>query len=158
MMKHANETAEQKRYRHRLTWKKAFLYLAWFASVVAMLVVSFGVFEEDYENRVKPQIERAVIQVAQLLPQMEQNEAALREAYKQMVQSWENILKSDEFSISGSFSRNWTDATFEDVVGDTLSWLNRVTKLKVGRDGMVAVISKETGHIVANPDEQLVGD
>ena len=158
MMKHANETAEQKRYRHRLTWKKGFLYLAWFASVVAMLVVSFGVFEEDYENRVKPQIERAVIQVAQLLPQMEQNEAALREAYKQMVQSWENILKSDEFSISGSFSRNWTDATFEDVVGDTLSWLNRVTKLKVGRDGMVAVISKETGHIVAHPDEQLVGD
>ena len=158
MKKHANETAEQKRYRHRLTWKKVFLYLAWFASAVAMYAASFGVFETDYENRVKPQIERAVIQVAQLLPQMEQNEAALREAYDQMVQSWENILKSDEFSIYGSISRNRSDATFEDVVGDTLSWLNRVTKLKVGRDGLVAVISKETGLIVAHPDEKLVGD
>ena len=158
MKKHANETAEQKRYRHRLMWKKVFLYLAWFASAVVVFTVSFSVFETDYENRVEPQIDRAVIQVAQLLPQMEQNEAALREAYNQMMQSWENILKSDDFSISGSFSRNWTDATFEDVVGDTLSWLNRVTKLKVGRDGLVAVISKETGLIVAHPDEQLVGD
>ena len=158
MKKHANETAEQRRYRHRLTWKKVFLYLAWFASAVAMFVISFGVFETDYENRVKPQIKRAVIQVAQLLPQMEQNEAALRDAYNQMVQSWENILKSDEFSISGSISRNRTDSTFEDVVGDTLSWLNRVTKLKVGRDGLVAVIQKETGKIVAHPDERLVGD
>ena len=158
MKKHANETAEQKRYRHRLTWKKVFLYLAWFASAVAMFTISFGVFEADYENRVKPQIDRAVINVAQLLPQMEQNETALRDAYNQMIQSWENILKSDEFSISGSFSRKWIDASFEDVVGDTLSWLNRVTKLKVGRDGLVAVISKETGLIVAHPDEQLVGD
>ena len=158
MKKHANETAEQKRYRHRLTWKKVFLYLAWFASAVAMFTISFGVFEADYENRVKPQIDRAVVNVAQLLPQMEQNETALRDAYNQMIQSWENILKSDEFSISGSFSRKWIDASFEDVVGDTLSWLNRVTKLKVGRDGLVAVISKETGLIVAHPDEQLVGD
>ena len=158
MKKRANETVEQKRYRHRLTWKKVFLYLAWFASGVAMFAISFGVFETDYENRVKPQIDRAVVQVAQLLPQMEQNEAALREAYDQMIQSWENILKSDEFSISGSISRNRTDATFEDVVGDTLSWLNRVTKLKVGRDGLVAVISKETGQIVAHPDAKMVGD
>ena len=81
MKKHANETAEQKRNRHRLMWKKVFLYLAWFASAVVVFTVSFSVFETDYENRVEPQIDRAVIQVAQLLPQMEQNEAALREAY-----------------------------------------------------------------------------
>ena len=157
MKKHANETAEQKQYRHRLTWKKVILYLAWFASVVAVFFVSFNVFETDYQSRIQPQINCAVIQVAKLLPQMEQNEATLRDSYNQMIQSWENILKSDDFSISGSFSRNWTDASFEELVGDTLSWLNRVTKLKVGRDGLVAVVSKETGRIVAHPDEKLVG-
>ena len=157
MKKHANETAEQKQYRRRLTWKKVFLYLAWFASVVAVLFVSFNVFEKDYQSRIQPQIDRAVIQVARLLPQMEQNEATLRDSYNQMIQSWENILKSDDYSASGRLVRNWTDASFEELVGDTLSWLNRVTKLKVGRDGLVAVVSKETGRIVAHPDEKLMG-
>ena len=155
--KHANETEEQKRYRHRLTWKKVFLYIAWLASAVGVFFVAFNVFDVDYESRIQPQIDRAVIQVAKLLPQMEQNEAALRDSYEQMIQSWENILKSDDFSVSGEFSRDWIDATFEDVVGDTLSWLNRVTKLKVGRNGMIAVISKEDNRIVAHPDAQMVG-
>ena len=153
----AAETPEQKRYRHRVNWIKAFLYLAWIVSAIVMFTVSFCIFNKDFSRRVKPQIDRAIIQVARLLPEMEKNEESLREAYDKMVQSWEDISSTDGFKDFGSITHSKIDARFEDVVGDTLSWLNRVTKLKVGKDGLVTVISKDTGQIVAHPDEKLVG-
>ena len=155
--KRAAETPEQKRYRYRVNWIKAFLYIVWIVSTVVMFNVSFHIFNKDFKNRVNPQIDRAIIQIAKLLPEMEKNETSLREAYDKMVKSWEDISSSDDFNLNGSLSHRGADATFEDVVGDTLSWLNRVTKLKVGQDGMVTVISKEDNRIVAHPDEKLVG-
>ena len=155
--KRVSETPEQKRYRHRVNWIKAFLYLVWILSTVVMFIISFNVFDKDFKKRVNPQIDRAIIQVAKLLPEMEKDEASLREAYDKMVKSWDDLSDSVEFKDVGSISHRQVDARFEDVVGDTLSWLNRVTKLKVGRDGLVAVISKDTDRIVAHPDESLVG-
>ena len=155
--KRAAETPEQKRYRHRVNWIKAFLYLVWILSTIVMFTVSFLVFDNKFIERVNPQIDRAIIQVARLLPEMEKDEASLREAYDKMVQSWEEISSSDAFKNYGGITHTKIDARFEDVVGDTLSWLNRVTKLKVGQDGLVTVISKDTDRIVAHPDQKLVG-
>ena len=154
------ESAEQKRWRHRLAWKKFFLYFALIVSTIAVFATSFVFFDDDFERLLRPQVNRAIVQVAQLLPQLEQNETALRDAYDQMVQSWEKVFNSGDFSINGVFSgaaRARTDASFERIVDDTLSWLNRVTKLKVGREGIVAVVSKETNRIVAHPNEKMVG-
>lgn len=160
MKKKPMESAERRRWRRRLGVKKFFLHFALIVSTLVVFGTSFVFFDDDYDLRIRPQINRAIVQVAQLLPQLEQNEEALRDAYDQMVQSWEKVFNSGDFSLEGGFSsatRNSTDATFEKIVDDTLSWLNRVTKLKVGRDGIVAVVSKETGSIVAHPDEKMVG-
>ena len=137
MKKRPMESAEQKRWRHRLAWKKFFLYFALIVSTIAVFATSFIFFDDDFERILRPQVNRAIVQVAQLLPQLEQNETALRDAYDQMVQSWEKVFNSGDFSINGVFSsaaRARTDASFERIVDDTLSWLNRVTKLKVGRE------------------------
>ena len=150
-------SAEQKRYRRRLRWKKFFLYLIWILSAIAVFNTAYSVFESTHEKRVNPQIDRAIVQIAKLLPQMEQNEEALRNAYDNMTKSWEQIQISDDFTFTGQIPYSEIDAAFEEVVDGTLSWLNRVTKLKVGRDGMVTVISKDDGTIVAHPDEKMVG-
>ena len=56
-------------------------------SFILVLALSTATFASNYSNRIKPQVNRAVIQVARLLPQLAQNEATLREAYDQMLQS-----------------------------------------------------------------------
>ena len=150
-------TAEQRRYRFKLGCKKFFLYLTWIAASVAMFVTAYRLFDTNCAERVNPQIDRAIVQIADLLPQMEKNEKALRDAYGKMRKSWEEVLGSNDFSSLNKVAFDKIDVSFEEVVGSTLSWLNRVTKFKVGQDGMVAVISKDDGKIVAHPDESLVG-
>ncbi|MBR0367384.1 MAG: mechanosensitive ion channel family protein [Clostridia bacterium] len=109
----------------------------------------------NYSRRVEPQVNRAVIQVARLLPQLAQNEATLREAYDQMTQSWESVFYSDNPEYADYITNR--DAEYDRLVDDTLSWMNRVTKLRVGRDGFMFVVSKETSCILAHPDESYVG-
>ena len=74
-----------------------------------------------------------MIQVAQIIPQLEESEAALRKVCDQMMSSWERIsddglLEEDDYYIPD------TEAKLELFVSATLSWMDRVTKLKVGRD------------------------
>ena len=61
-------SAEQKRYRRRLRWKKFFLYLIWILSAIAVFNTAYSVFESTHEKRVNPQIDRAIVQIAKLLP------------------------------------------------------------------------------------------
>ena len=149
-------TVEQKRYRFKLGLKKFFLYLMWIAASVGMFITAYRLFGNNLAERVNPQIDRAIVRIADLLPQMEKDEKALRDAYGRMRSSWEEVLKSSD-SISNEFFFEKIDANFEEVVGSTLSWLNRVTKFKVGQDGMVAVISKDDGKVIAHPNKELVG-
>ncbi|MCR5789163.1 MAG: hypothetical protein K6G83_04670 [Lachnospiraceae bacterium] len=117
---------------------------------------NFGIYKANYKERLMPQIRRAVIQVAQIIPQLEESEAALRKVCDQMKNSWDRmsadgLLDEEDYYIPD------TEAKLEMFVSATLSWMDRVTKLKVGRDGSVVVLSKDTMTVLAHPDEDLIG-
>ncbi|MBR2696983.1 MAG: mechanosensitive ion channel [Clostridia bacterium] len=155
-MKHKpSEMPTQKQYRRKLRARKARLYAALILSFILVLALSTATFASNYSSRIKPQVNRAVIQVARLLPQLEQNEATLREAYDQMTESWKAVFDSSSPEYENYVAQQ--DAAYQQLVDDTLSWMNRVTKLRVGRDGFMLVVSKETSRIIAHPDEAYVG-
>ena len=155
MKRHPQKTYAEKKYRRQLRWRKLRLYAVLLLTSVLVLILSVALLDESYTSRLEPQIARAVVQVAKLLPQLEQNEGALREAYAQMTESWEELLSHDAFSDAEFTLPN--EAELEEIVGDTLSWMNRVTKVKVGRDGFMLVVDKETNRILSHPDENYVG-
>lgn len=145
----------EKKYKRQILRRKLRLYAVLLLASVLVLILSIALLDKNYTTRLEPQIDRAVIQVAKLLPQLEQNEEALREAYAQMTESWEELLSHDVFSEADFTLPD--EAELEKISGETLSWMNRVTKLKVGRDGFMLVVDKETSRILAHPDENYVG-
>ena len=88
----------EKRYGRKLRLRKLRLYAVLLFSSVLVLLLSIRLLDNSNSARLEPQIDRAVVQVAKLLPQLEQNEEALREAYRQMTESWEELLSHDAFS------------------------------------------------------------
>ena len=155
MKRNPQKNDAEKRYKRQILRRKLRLYAVLLLTSVLVLILSIALLDKNYTTRLEPQIDRAVIQVAKLLPQLEQNEEALREAYAQMTESWKELLSHDVFSEADFTLPD--EAALEEIAGDTLSWMNRVTKLKVGRDGFMLVVDKETSHILAHPDENYVG-
>ena len=155
MKRNPQKNDAEKRYKRQILRRKLRLYAVLLLASVLVLILSIALLDKNYTTRLEPQIDRAVIQVAKLLPQLEQNEEALREAYAQMTESWEELLSHDVFSEADFTLPD--EAALEEIAGDTLSWMNRVTKLKVGRDGFMLVVDKETSRILAHPDENYVG-
>ena len=155
MKRNPQKNDAEKRYKRQILRRKLRLYAVLLLASVLVLILSISLLDKNYTTRLEPQIDRAVIQVAKLLPQLEQNEDALRKAYAQMTESWEELLSHDVFSEADFTLPD--EAELEKISGETLSWMNRVTKLKVGRDGFMLVVDKETSRILAHPDENYVG-
>lgn len=155
MKRNPQKNDAEKKYKRQILRRNLRLYAVLLLASVLVLILSVALLDRNYTSRLKPQIDRAVIQVAKLLPQLEQNEEALREAYAQMTESWKELLSHDVFSEADFTLPD--EAELEKISGDTLSWMNRVTKLKVGRDGFMLVVDKETSRILAHPDENYVG-
>ena len=149
------QTPEQKKYGKKMRRRKTGLYAVLILSFLIALVISTLLFLGTYARILMPQIGRAMIQVSRLLPQLEKNEAMLRESYDQMIQSWEKVFDPESEEYANYLAER--NAEYEQLVGDTLSWMNRVTKLRVGRDGFIVVIDKETNRILAHPNEDYVG-
>ncbi len=126
-------TSEQKKYRKHIRIRKILLYAVLVVSFFVVLVKNFGIYKANYKERLMPQIRRAVIQVAQIIPQLEESEAALRKVCDQMMNSWDRMA-ADGLLQEGDYYIPDTEAKLEQFVGSTLSWMDRVTKLKVGRD------------------------
>lgn len=135
--------------------KKICLYALLVLASVAMLFFSVNLFTHSLEGRLNPQIQRAALQVAQSVPQLEQNEQMLESAYDQMAESWKTMASSG--LIDYEFNMDEDRAEFDKLVSGTLSWMNQVTNLTVGSDGYVMVLDKQTGRVLAHPDEQRVG-
>ena len=155
MKKKPAQTPTQKQYNRRSLKRKICLHALLVVAFILVLIQSSLMFVRSFADRLSPQVGRAVIQVSRLLPQLEQNETMLRDAYDKMIQSWEQVFDKETAEYKDYISQQ--DAQYEDLVTDTLSWMNRVTKLKVGRDGFMFVVSKETNRILAHPNEDYVG-
>ena len=57
-------------------------------SFIITLFKNIDIYNDNYKERLKPQIRRAVIQVARIIPQLEDSELALRTVCDQMENSW----------------------------------------------------------------------
>ena len=79
------QTPEQKKYGMKMRRRKTGLYAVLILSFLIALVISTLLFLGTYARILMPQIGRAMIQVSRLLPQLEKNEAMLRESYDQMI-------------------------------------------------------------------------
>ena len=146
----------QRRYRIRILLRKFLLYFVLAVAFVIALFQNIGIYNDNYRERLKPQIRRAVIQVAQIIPPLEESELALRTVCEQMENSWDRI-SADGILDASDYEIPDTDAKLEMFIGETLSWMDRVTRLKVGRDGSVLVLDKDTMTVLAHPDASLIG-
>ena len=148
-------SAEEKTYRKKMRHRKILLYVVLALAFILVLVQSTMIFIRSDSKKLEPQVSRAVKQLSSLLPQLEQNEQALRDAYENMNQSMLSVFTTGSLSNSGLTLAS--DIDLDVFIGDTLSWMDRVTGLKVGRDGYMFVVSKDNGRILAHPDDEYAG-
>ena len=141
-------------YEKKLFWRKVRLYLVWGVSFIACLILSFNLLEARFLKQVGPQINRAFAQIANLLPDLSENEQTLTKLYTAMtenrnsaVQAGIGLSEADLESIGES-----VDALISGCFD-----LDRITRVKVGHDGSVIVTRKSDGTIIAHPDERFVG-
>ena len=132
----------------RLRRKKWLMRLIILVCFILSLVSSIYICLDRAFNTIVPQIARAMVQVATVLPQLESNENSLREVYEQMKASRE-ALTGQEIEES--------DEGIQKILEGPLSWMERITGFKVGRDGYVMIVSKADGTILAHPDDDMVG-
>ena len=147
---------EYKKYKNRILSRKLLMYAVLIVSFVFVLINNIGIYSENYRVRLEPQMRRAVIQVARIVPQLEESETALRNVCDQMNNSWDRIT-ADGMLGAADYDIPDTKAKLDQFIGETLSWMDRVTKLKVGRDGSVVVLDKDTMTVIAHPDPTTIG-
>ena len=134
---------------------KVYIYLILIAATLLFAYLSYVYFEKELEARAIPQIERAATQVSKLLPQLEKNEQAVREVYDNLEKKRQLIYRGNEAALEKGQE---IGASAETIISDTFFWMDRVTKLRVGREGHVIVISKDNHRILAHPDKQFLGE
>lgn len=139
--------------------KKILMYLVLIAVTVIVAVCSYQMFFAKILKRVDPQISRAMVQIARRLPELENNEQALRDVYEQMLESRKALL-------DGKYHLNWhydiemsdvrDDEDLEGLIADTLSWTNTVTQIMVGGSGYVMAVDSDN-TIIAHPYPEMIG-
>lgn len=135
---------------------KTVLYLALVVMTGFFAVLSFHLFASDLNDRLQPQIVRAMVQVSKILPQLEENEQAIRDINDNLANRRQRVSEEEDLEEQADPEIS-KEANVETVIDRTLSWMNRVTQLRVGRQGHVVVVSKEDYTILAHPDEEFVG-
>ena len=150
-----NQTQRKERtpYERKLFWRKARMYLMWGLTFIVCLVVSSISFHHSFFEAIDPQIKSAYIQIAKLLPTLEESEASLLETYKLLAQSREDA-KNMGITLSSDTIAN--SRTADEIVEGSYA-LSRVTNMTVGHNGGVAVARKDTGEIVAHPSKSEIG-
>ncbi len=130
----------------------------YFLIVVLTMIYAFMSYiflDLNLEQRTTPQVERAIVQVSRLLPQLEENEQAVREADARIEKKRQAIYNNNGEVFEDYRSRG---GDVEKIIDKTLSWMNRVIKLRVGRQGHVIVVSRDDFTILAHENEKYVGE
>ena len=134
--------------------RKTSIYLLFVILTLGFAYASFYLFEEDLVVRTIPQVKRAMVQVSRLLPQLEENEEAVREVYDDLEEKRRQFIENNEEDLG---EQRIGTKSAEKIIDQTLSWMNRVTKLRVGRQGHVVVVSQNDYTILAHPNESYIG-
>ena len=140
-------------YEKKLFWRKARMYAVWALTFIACLIVSLSAFNRRFLEINDPQIKGAYVQIAKLLPTLETNEASLYGTYALLSQSREEAKKMD---ITLSADTLADSRSAQNIIEDNYI-AERITRLAVGHEGLVTVVMKDTGKIVAHPNESEIG-
>jgi len=140
-------------YEKKLFWRKVRMYLMWGLTFIVCLVVSTVSFHHSFFKTVDPQIKSAYIQIAKLLPTLEESEVSLQETYQLLTQSREEALKMGITLSSDTIAES---RSADEIVEGSYA-LSRITHMTVGHNGGIAVALKDTGEIVAHPNANEVG-
>ncbi|MBQ9438238.1 MAG: cache domain-containing protein, partial [Lachnospiraceae bacterium] len=138
-----------------ITKTKVCIYILLAVLTAAFAFLSFSLYVHDLETRLIPQVERAIIQASRLLPQLEENEDALREISYNLERSRQRILRANEGISDDQIG---DEENVETVIRATISWMNQITMLRVGRRGHVIVVSQDDLSILAHSDERFIGE
>lgn len=139
----------------RLKWRKFRLYLVWAASFVICLVLSFGFLEARYEEMITPQISRAYAQVANMMPQLENNVTAVALTWGALTESRKQAA---EMGIPLTEAEiNASEGADVDSVLTGCFAIDRIIHIKVGHSGSVVVVRQDNGEIVAHPNAKYIG-
>lgn len=153
-MKKPKKRKKESAFEKSLKRKKRLLYFVLLLTFFFLSKYSISTLSKNKDEQIKPEIDRAVLQISGFMPQLQSNEKALRDTYIMMEKSRKAAARIDESAVETA-SDDQIDV--EELIDGTLSWIQRVTKFKVGRDGTVMVVSKEDGTILAHPEEEYVG-
>jgi small conductance mechanosensitive channel len=146
-----------KKTKLKILQTKTVMYLLLILLTGIIAFMSFSFYNDDLEERLHPQIVRALIQVSKILPQLEENEQAIRDINDDLEKKRQNFLNENEEDLEDIDDPGETEEDVETVINNTLSWMNRITKLRVGREGHVMVISQDDYTILAHPEDKYVG-
>ncbi len=141
--------------KHKIFMAKTILYMILAVMTLVFACLSLFYYSSEFDSRLVPQVRRAVVQVSRMLPQLEENEQAVREMYDSFENSRSMVYQNYEDSIE---THSYSAEDAETLISHTLSWMNRVTMLGVGRQGHMIVISKDDNTILAHPDERFIGE
>ena len=141
-------------YERKLFWRKVRMYLMWGLTFAACLIVSLTSFNNRFFDSIDPQIMSAYTQIAKLMPTLDANEKALVNTYEALVKGRAEARKMG-FTLSEDAIADSRSA--QDIL-DGSSAAARITRLIVGRNGMVTVALKETGEILTHPNKKEVGN
>lgn len=141
--------------KEQISKTKILIYLLLTVITIIYARISFDYYLEDTANRTIPQINRAMIQVSGLLPQLQENEEAVRDVYAVLEKS-RNLVHKNNVNAINSRSDSTEDA--ETVINHTVYWMKLVTNLRIGRQGHVIIISKDNHNILVHPDKRFIGE
>lgn len=143
-------------FEKRLGRRKRRLYLIFTAGLIVSLIVTFFAQLDDFDRMTQPQIARAVIQMSKMFPEIEYNDVKLRETYEETIK-WQKWYYEKLDLPKDKKSEFMLDEGDYKLPDESLSWIERISRIKVGHDGYVAVVSKEDGKILSHPNADYIG-
>ena len=143
-------------FEKKLGRRKLRLYLIFTVGLIISLIATFFIQLDEFDKKVQPQIARAVIQISKMFPDIEHNDVRLRETYEQTVR-WQKLYYEMMELPKDKQSEFMLDEGNYNLSEESLSWIERISRIKVGNDGYVVVVSKEDGKILSHPDSGYMG-
>ncbi len=120
------------------------------------LVITFFTLSDDFDRVTQPQIARAVIQISKMFPEIEYNDITLRETYDETIE-WQKWYYERMELPKDKQSDFMLDESEYNLPEESLSWIERISRIKVGHDGYVVVVSKKDGKILSHPESEYMG-
>ena len=144
-------------FQKRLSWRKRQLYIILTVAFIVSLIATFFTLADEFNRITQPQISRAIVQISKMFPEIEYNDYNLHEAYEKTIEWQKWYFEKMEIPEERQSEFLMDESKYEQLTDQSLSWIKRISRIKVGHDGYVIVVSKNDGRILSHPDAGYIG-